>query len=137
MKALIFKNEVIQIEDKEFPVASDLFWKEVDDNVQVGWLYENDEFKPKPIPQKTNEEIQKEYAQAMQAHIDQTARTKDYDDGYACATYVNSTNDVWKQEALDFIAWRDSVWSYAYNVQQQDTIPDLEDFIDNAPKIGW
>lgn len=82
------------------------------------------------------------YIYNTQQHINNKAKEKDYQDGYACASYANSTNATWKQEATDFIAWRDSVWSYAYNILSQVENgeippPSLVEFINNAPKLVW
>src|SRR5690606_11463257 len=59
------------------------------------------------------------YADALQNHINTKSRQKEYDNGFACASYANSTNETWKQEALDFIAWRDACWQYAIDIQAQ------------------
>lgn len=84
----------------------------------------------------------REFSIELQNHIDIIARNKNYDNGFACASYANSTNATWKQEAEDFIAWRDSCWQYAIDVQndvESGSIetPTLEDFITNAPTLNW
>jgi hypothetical protein len=50
----------------------------------------------------------------VQAHIDATARERDYADGVACASYKTSTINLWAAEAATFIAWRDAVWATMY-----------------------
>lgn len=89
-----------------------------------------------------NERLYEQYSEALQLHIDAAVKAKDYNDGFACASYANSTNETWKQEAQDFIAWRDSCWQYAIDVQndvESGTIepPTLEDFINAAPNLNW
>ena len=57
---------------------------------------------------------QDDYASAIQALIDATAKAKGYADGAALAGYSESTIPVWALEAKAFIAWRDQVWVHAY-----------------------
>lgn len=81
------------------------------------------------------------YSQALQEHLDKQAYSKGYDNGFTLATYINSNNATWAQEAADFIAWRDACWQYAYNVQTQveggQDAPTIENFIANAPELVW
>jgi hypothetical protein len=78
----------------------------------------------------------------IQSHIDATARSRGYRDGFALAGYVSSTIQGWAEEATAFIAWRDAVWSHAYvelaKVQggwrPQPTISEL---IAELPTIQW
>lgn len=84
----------------------------------------------------------KEYSRALQNHIDDVARGKNYDNGFTCATYVNSSNPQWQAEAQTFIAWRDACWEYAYNVYNQVEngiipAPTLESFLSDIPAFNW
>lgn len=45
MFALIFENKVVEISQKEFPVAESMQWVECDENAQTGWYYVNQTFK--------------------------------------------------------------------------------------------
>lgn len=83
-----------------------------------------------------------EYGQSLQIEIDKKAQEKSYQDGFSCVSYINSTNLVWKAEATQFIAWRDSAWSYAIDIQTQVKngqipAPSLADFINNVPALNW
>jgi hypothetical protein len=85
---------------------------------------------------------QTDYAAAVQAHIDGTARSKGYADGFALASYVNSTIAAWAAEAAAFVTWRDQVWVYAYTelakVQAgQRPQPTIENLIAELPAITW
>ncbi len=78
----------------------------------------------------------------IQSLIDNTARLKQYGDGYACASYATSTNPLWQSQALAFIAWRDQVWIYSYTefekmAQGQRPIPTIEEFLTELPAIVW
>lgn len=45
MKALIFENKVIQIEEESFPISSTLSWvDDIPSDVEVGYSYENGKF---------------------------------------------------------------------------------------------
>jgi hypothetical protein len=83
-----------------------------------------------------------DYRLAVQARIDSVARSHQYDDGVACASYKDSTNATWAAEAAAFIAWRDAVWVYALGelekVQSgQRTQPAVADFVAELPAIQW
>lgn len=144
MKALLLNNKVVQIEAEEFPVAPILMWVECPDNCQVGWIYnpQTQEFAPEPIPEKTPDEVLEEYRQALQGHVNSVAREKDYENALSCASYVVSTNEVWKAEAEAFIAWRDSVWLYVlgelpkFENGDRPLIP-VDEFILELPVLMW
>lgn len=85
---------------------------------------------------------QDDYASAVQAHIDGTARSKGYADGFSLASYVPSTVLTWQAEAKAFVTWRDAVWSYAY--AQLAAVeagsrpkPSISDLITELPAITW
>lgn len=73
--------------------------------------------------------------------IENTAKSKGYDSSLSCASYLNSSNNQWSQEAQSFIAWRDSCYQYVYqildNIEQGQPIPSEQDFINGLPIIQW
>lgn len=78
----------------------------------------------------------------VQNAIDSTAQSKTYANGVSCASYADSGNISWKAEALCFIAWRDIVWDYLYNLLATISvdgkpIPTVEEIVLNMPKITW
>ena len=94
-------------------------------------------FTPPPPPP-----TEVKYASAVQAHIDATAATKGYGDGYAAASYSSSTTPGWAAEADAFIAWRDSVWVYVFaqlsEVQaQKRSQPTVSELVAELPSIIW
>lgn len=109
-----------------------------EDGGDIGDIW-NGEFYIKPSPVLPD---LKEYTKEIQNHIDTVAKSKNYENGFSCATYVNSTIPQWKAEAETFIIWRDSVWSYAYqelekvqsNLRDQPTVQEL---IEELPNIQW
>lgn len=44
MKALIFENKVVDVQEKEFDVAPTMTWVDCDDTVKIGFAYENKKF---------------------------------------------------------------------------------------------
>ena len=55
--------------------------------------------------------------------------------------YAFSQNERWHQDALDWIAFRDSVMEYALSVmndfKSNGTIVSLEDFMSGMPQMNW
>lgn len=82
------------------------------------------------------------YKEQLQGLIDHKAAEKEYASGFSCASYVSSSNPQWSAEAQAFIAWRDSVFEYAYqyfdDVQSGViTNPNFEDFFAGVPTMVW
>ena len=49
----------------------------------------------------------KEFTTHLEQIINEKANEKSYSSGVSCASYVNSTNPQWAEEAQKFITWRD------------------------------
>ncbi|WP_266076825.1 hypothetical protein [Brucella intermedia] len=82
------------------------------------------------------------YRIEIQAHIDSKAQEKQYDSGATLASYVSSTVPGWFLDAQAFVAWRDSVWLYAFaeldKVQSGERErPSIEDFLAELPVLEW
>ena len=45
MKALIFENKVVDLSESEFPVTSNMKWKDCDDSIKIGYFFINNQFK--------------------------------------------------------------------------------------------
>lgn len=85
---------------------------------------------------------QNDYKDAIQAHLDATARGRSYADGVSFASYKDSTNPQWALEATTFIAWRDQVWASAYTtlasvLAGQQPQPTMSELIGSLPEIAW
>ncbi|TXH10945.1 MAG: hypothetical protein E6R03_14840 [Hyphomicrobiaceae bacterium] len=79
---------------------------------------------------------------AVQAHIEATAKANGYDGEASLASYVASANSEWAQDAAVFVQWRDAVWTAAQvGIDQvksgQAEIADIDAFIASLPKIVW
>lgn len=83
-----------------------------------------------------------DYQSAIQAMVDETARSQLFNDGVTMASYVSSTVEPWAAQAQAFVAWRDNVWQYAYSelskVQAGEREqPTIEKFLLELPEINW
>lgn len=93
-------------------------------------------------PAPPQEEVLKEYETAVQAHLDETAQSRGYDNTYTCLSYLSSTDETWKRESNAFNAWRDSVWRKCHeilNAVMAGTIqpPSIAELIAQLPAIDW
>lgn len=92
---------------------------------------------PPVVPPTVND-----FIAAIKKHFDTVAQEKQFDGAVSIATYVTSLNAQWKAQADTFIAWRDSVWEYAYQEfdkfqSGQRPMPTIADFIAELPVIQW
>ncbi len=81
-----------------------------------------------------------DYDRAMEAHLTSARVAR----GYTAREpdcYANSSNPRWKQDAADWIAFRDSVMEYGLAVMNEYSAtgkaPTLEDFKKGLPVIKW
>ena len=93
-------------------------------------------------PVKRAEIAMKLFEDAIQAHIEETARSKGYGDATRLASFTVSTRPEWAAEAHAFVEWRDVVWLHAFaeldKVQAGDRPePTIEEFIAELPTIEW
>lgn len=85
--------------------------------------------------------LEEQVTPIMVSLIENTAKSKGYDSSLSCASYLNSSNNTWSNEAQSFISWRDSCYQYVYqilnNIEQGQPIPSQQDFINGIPIIQW
>ena len=81
-----------------------------------------------------------DYDRAMEQHIAAARIERGYTTREPDA-YLNSTVPRWKQDAEDFVAFRDEVMLYGLQVQNDyadgKPVPSLEEFKANLPVIHW
>ena len=51
---------------------------------------------------------------AVDQHIEDVAKSRDYNSAAHLAGYASSTVEAWADEAQAFVAWRDQVWVFVY-----------------------
>ncbi|MFA6213535.1 MAG: hypothetical protein WC714_29125 [Candidatus Obscuribacterales bacterium] len=92
-----------------------------------------------PLPALTAQD----FTAAVQAHLDATARTRNYDGILSACSYATSTNLPFSVEGQACVAWRDAVWLYCYQqlalVQSgARAVPEsTAAFIAELPAISW
>lgn len=76
--------------------------------------------------------------------LEQYIRTICIQRGYTTrqpSEYINSNVERWKQDAIDFIQFRDECMIFALdiynNYQKNGIIPTLQEFKNSLPKIKW
>jgi len=82
------------------------------------------------------------FTAAIDAHVESTARAKQYNSAAHLASYVASTVPTWAAEAQAFVAWRDAVWLFALAEMQviqagDKPVPTIADLVASLPEIEW
>jgi len=114
------------------------------DLAEYQWVIDevNANFIPPVIIPKTDAEIQLELTNAVQAHLDATARERNYDNILSLCTYATSTNPTFAAEGQAGVNWRDACWTKCYEVMAAvkagtRTIPTTEELIAELPVLIW
>ena len=105
------------------------------------WLYTDGHVVYSPPP-PSPEQIQRDLTNAVQQHLDTTAKTRGYDGILSLATYATSTNPTFAAEGQAGVTWRDAVWAYCWEVLtdvQAGTrpVPTTEELIGELPVMVW
>jgi len=101
----------------------------------------------KPLPkEKTLEELVRqridEIKVVVQNVLDAKAQELDYDDGFTLATYATSTKERYRNQANQFIAWRDNVWDKCYEILNafqsgEIDMPTVDYVLERLPSLEW
>lgn len=80
--------------------------------------------------------------QAVQRHLDDTAKERGYDGILSLCTYATSANSKFKAEGQAGVEWRDDVWDYCYGEldkveAEEREIPSAEDLVAELPAFQW
>ena len=127
--AVVFNGEKWQyIEDHR----GQILWKSYEQNFQMTQLGAISEGYSKQQPQKTITLL--DYDAIMQQYITETRYARGYTTRQP-TDYLNSNTPRWKQDALDFIAFRDKCLQFGQSVinnyQATGIVPSLEQFEKN------
>lgn len=79
---------------------------------------------------------------AVQNVLDAKAQELEYDDGFTLATYATSTKERYRNQANQFIAWRDNVWDKCYEILNafqsgEIEMPTIEYVLERLPSLNW
>lgn len=138
MYKLTKTTSIIRLADNALiPVDS----RNVDFQEYENWLAEGNT--PQPIDAETVEQVQARITQQVQELLDNFAKTRNYDNCLSACSYVASTNEKFKNEALYCIESRDQTWlkcaeilndALAGNRPMPD---DISDFENELPALVW
>jgi hypothetical protein len=109
---------------------------------QGAWVYEGGARVAAPPPASNPEQIQAELSGAVQTHLDDTAKARNYDGILSACTYATSTIPQFRAEGQACIEWRDAVWMFCYQVMadiqaETRTIPTAAELIAELPVLAW
>lgn len=93
-----------------------------------------------PVYTPTQEEIIAGYIDMVQAYLDSTAQTRNYDNILSLCTYATSTVEKFRREGQAGVEWRDAVWAKCYEILadiQAGTRGVPEDIISELPVFTW
>lgn len=95
-----------------------------------------------PLRIKSDSEVIKEIQNNVQELLDDIAKEKNYDNGFALASYSDSSNEKFQHEAMQFIAYRDQCWLKCYELLDQYEAgeierPDPDLIYDYLPTFRW
>lgn len=88
------------------------------------------------------EDLQAKYTRLVQDYMDKAVQTRGYDDVFTCISYVDSTDEIFRREALAVLAWRDKVWRMCYDVLAEvnagkRAVPSEAELLAMLPKLEW
>jgi hypothetical protein len=97
---------------------------------------------PPPTREEKRDAMQKAYAEAIQAHLDAFAQTRNYDNIMSAATYAASTVPKFKAEGQYAVEIRDATWAKGYEILDavfsgQRPMPTVEEVIAEMPPLEW
>lgn len=82
----------------------------------------------------------RDYDKILEQHISNTCKQRGYTTRQP-DVYLNSKNERWKQDALDFIDFRDECMTYGLEIENKykngQSVPTLKQFKQALPKIKW
>lgn len=86
--------------------------------------------------------IMRSLTDAVQAHLDATARERGYDGILSLASYAASTHPPFSAEGRAGLDWRDAVWGYCYQVLADvqagnRAVPSADELIAELPAMVW
>lgn len=95
-----------------------------------------------PPPPPTAEQTIASLTGDVQAHLDATARTRNYDGILSLCSYASSAHPTFGAEGLAGVAWRDAVWAACYAIMadvQAGTraVPTTAALLAELPAMVW
>ena len=93
-------------------------------------------------PQPTPEQVFVKMQGLIQSYMDAEAKTHGYDSILSLCTYATSTNQRFQAEGQAGVAWRDSCWTFGYDlydkvISGERVIPTESQLLEELPKLVW
>lgn len=93
-------------------------------------------------PPPSSEQIISQYTDGVQKHLDDFARTRNYDGILSAATYATSQIPKFQAEGQYAVIARDNTWAAAYQLLAEveagtRPMPTLEEVIAALPELVW
>lgn len=90
----------------------------------------------------TAEDLQKRFTDGIQIHLDDFARTRNYDGIMSAATYAASAVPKFRAEGQYAVEARDAIWAQGYEIlaevmSGERPMPTLEEVIAELPPLAW
>jgi len=110
----------------------------------LAWIYAGNTPAEPPAPESIIdiEVVKKAMVDAVQFLLDETAKTRNYDNILSLCTYANSTIQKFKNEGQAGVNWRDACWATCYQIMYdvqtgQRQLPSVEQVLSELPQIIW
>lgn len=90
-----------------------------------------------------NPPTEQDFTDAVQAHLDNMARRRNYDSIQTAVTYRDDPNPQYAAEGQALFEWRSAVWTYATEQLTkvktgERTVPtSVNDFLQELPNFSW
>lgn len=102
----------------------------------LGSIWNGMTFEPDP------EVVKRQLKDAVQAHLDATVQTRNYNGILSCCSYASSTDPAFAAEGAAAVAWRDAVWRHCYDALADyeagnRSLPTPEELIAELPALNW
>ncbi|MCP3177316.1 hypothetical protein MJO47_09415 [Desulfuromonas sp. KJ2020] len=91
---------------------------------------------------EAQEAILQQLTEAVQRHLDTTAKERNYDNMMSLCTYATSLNTKFQSEGQAGVEWRDNVWATCYQVMADvlagtRPVPTEEELLAELPVFVW
>ena len=134
--AIIDDGVVTNIAEADEPLADN--WIADNGDAKIGGAWDGQSFHPPapPVPSLND------YTSAVQIHLDNMVKERNYDGILSACTYATSSVPKFAAEGHTCVTWRDAVWATCYQIlgeveSGQRPTPSVEDLIALLPIMTW
>lgn len=109
---------------------------DADQGGAIGDLWDGEQF----ITPAASAPTVKEYTDAVQAHLDASAKAKNYDNIVSACSYAGAPNPF-QAEGIAFVVWRGDVWATCYTIMGEvqaggRAAPTIAELIAELPELA-